>query len=61
MKGIPVDFDRARLGVSDKASFERNLARLRRSFEKLWPEAVRPALEDCWKALLSGYEKGAAS
>ena len=50
-----IDFDRARLGVKSRSAFEQNMNRLRRSFEKLWPEAVRGALDGCWDALASGY------
>jgi 3-deoxy-D-manno-octulosonic acid kinase len=50
-----VDFDRARLAATDAAAFRANLARLRRSLEKLWPEPRRERLEGCWKQLLGGY------
>ena len=50
-----VDFDRARLREGDLGGFRRNLARLRRSLEKLWPPAQRDRLEPCWERLLAGY------
>jgi 3-deoxy-D-manno-octulosonic acid kinase len=52
-----VDFDRARLAVNDAAAFRANLARLRRSLEKLWPDQLRGRLEDCWSQLLGGYAR----
>jgi 3-deoxy-D-manno-octulosonic acid kinase len=51
-----VDFDRGRVAEGDHAAFRANLARLRRSLEKLWPDLVRGSLESCWDQLLSGYE-----
>ncbi|MGK2926276.1 MAG: 3-deoxy-D-manno-octulosonic acid kinase [Lysobacterales bacterium] len=51
-----VDFDRGRVVEGDDAAFRANLARLRRSLEKLWPDAVRGRLESCWEQLLRGYE-----
>jgi 3-deoxy-D-manno-octulosonic acid kinase len=50
-----VDFDRARIAEGDAAAFRANLARLRRSLEKLWPDALRADLDDCWNQLLGGY------
>jgi 3-deoxy-D-manno-octulosonic acid kinase len=50
-----VDFDRARIAEGDVAAFRANLARLRRSLEKLWPEAQRAHLDGCWNQLLDGY------
>jgi 3-deoxy-D-manno-octulosonic acid kinase len=50
-----VDFDRARLAAGDTAAFRGNLARLRRSLEKLWPDPLRDRLEGCWNRLLGGY------
>ena len=51
-----VDFDRGRVAEGDEAAFHANLARLRRSLEKLWPDGVRSRLESCWEQLLRGYE-----
>lgn len=53
-----VDFDRARIREGDVAGFRRNLARLKRSLEKLWPAAARNRLEPCWQWLLDGYAVG---
>jgi 3-deoxy-D-manno-octulosonic acid kinase len=50
-----IDFDRARVAEGDAAAFRANLARLRRSLEKLWPEPLRARLDDCWNQLLGGY------
>ncbi|MDX1379789.1 MAG: 3-deoxy-D-manno-octulosonic acid kinase [Xanthomonadales bacterium] len=50
-----VDFDRARVREGDLAGFHRNLARLKRSLDKLWPAATRNRLEPCWQWLLEGY------
>lgn len=50
-----VDFDRARIREGDAAGFRRNLARLRRSLEKLWPPRSAGRLEHCWSWLLAGY------
>ena len=50
-----VDFDRARLAANDAAAFRANLARLRRSLEKLWPDPLRDRLEGCWRQLEGGY------
>lgn len=53
-----IDFDRARIQLGREAAFARNLARLRRSFDKLWPEGVWKRLEPCWQGLVEGYRKG---
>jgi 3-deoxy-D-manno-octulosonic acid kinase len=53
-----VDFDRARIREGDVTGFRRNLARLKRSLEKLWPPAGRGRLEPCWRWLLDGYGSG---
>jgi 3-deoxy-D-manno-octulosonic acid kinase len=50
-----VDFDRARVVEGDAAAFRANLARLRRSLDKLWPEPLRARLDGCWNQLLDGY------
>jgi len=50
-----VDFDRARIAKGDAVAFRANLARLRRSLEKLWPYPLRARLDGCWSQLLEGY------
>jgi 3-deoxy-D-manno-octulosonic acid kinase len=50
-----VDFDRARIREGDTDAFRCNLARLRRSLEKLWPPATAERLGECWAWLLAGY------
>jgi 3-deoxy-D-manno-octulosonic acid kinase len=50
-----IDFDRARLAPGGSARFAANLKRLRRSFDKLWPESEHARLEACWKCLEQGY------
>jgi 3-deoxy-D-manno-octulosonic acid kinase len=54
-----IDFDRARIRPGAEDGFRRNLARLRRSLEKLWPPAL-PAerLDACWRELERGYAEG---
>ena len=53
-----IDFDRARIEPGQQTAYARNLDRLHRSFEKLWPEAVRDRLLPCWDDLLGGYKQG---
>jgi 3-deoxy-D-manno-octulosonic acid kinase len=48
-----IDLDASRYEPDRPASGERQLARLCRSLEKLWP-AEAPPLADCWAALLTG-------
>jgi 3-deoxy-D-manno-octulosonic acid kinase len=50
-----IDFDRARISVGDDPAFTANLKRLRRSLDKLWPEAFREHIDACWSELLAGY------
>lgn len=50
-----IDFDRAKRTPGATARFAANLERLKRSFEKLWPEADRGRLADCWSSLEQGY------
>jgi 3-deoxy-D-manno-octulosonic acid kinase len=50
-----IDFDRARRAPGANARFAANLGRLRRSFDKLWPESGRGRLDDCWTSLEQGY------
>ena len=56
-----IDFDRARISAGNARAFSANLARLRRSLEKLWPAAGRERLDPCWRDLLSGYRSRAES
>ena len=50
-----IDFDRARRATGASTRFAANLKRLRRSFDKLWPESVRGRLDGCWEKLQQGY------
>jgi 3-deoxy-D-manno-octulosonic acid kinase len=52
-----VDFDRARLGQKNERAFAANLRRLRRSLEKVWPDAERKHLEPCWSQLIQAYRE----
>ena len=53
-----IDLDACRYEPGRPAKGDRQLARLRRSLEKLWT-ANAPALEGCWDALVAGAEAGA--
>ena len=50
-----VDFDRARVNVSETRVLRANLRRLRRSLEKLWPERPAMDLDRAWSALMAAY------
>jgi 3-deoxy-D-manno-octulosonic acid kinase len=50
-----IDFDRCSLSPDRPVNGKFSLARLKRSWAKLWPEEKRTSLEKCWKALLDGY------
>lgn len=50
-----IDFDRARIAPGRRSAFRRNLARLRRSLDKLCPSSAAETLESDWLALLAGY------
>jgi 3-deoxy-D-manno-octulosonic acid kinase len=50
-----VDFDRARFAADDHAACRANLARLKRSLEKVWPSGIQERLATCWSELLAGY------
>lgn len=50
-----IDFDRARRAPGANGAFARNLGRLRRSFDKLWPAGERERLDPCWRALEQAY------
>lgn len=56
-----IDFDRARFSAGNARAFSANLARLKRSLDKLWPAAGRERLDRCWSGLLSGYRDRAES
>ena len=49
-----LDFDRSSFEPGRKVDGRANLARLKRSLEKLWP-ADAPEFEPCWNALVEGY------
>lgn len=51
-----IDFDRARIAPGARRAFAANLHRLRRSLEKLWPEAAWERLDTCWENLVAGYD-----
>jgi 3-deoxy-D-manno-octulosonic acid kinase len=51
-----VDFDRCRYRPGTVVQGDTNLARLKRSLYKLWPVDRRPALQEGWQALMSGYD-----
>jgi 3-deoxy-D-manno-octulosonic acid kinase len=50
-----VDFDRCTYTPGNPVNGESNLARLKRSFAKLWPDNGQVSLDDCWQALLNAY------
>ena len=50
-----VDFDRARLMSGTEVNGKRNLERLKRSLEKLWPAGQRNLLQPAWNHLLAAY------
>jgi 3-deoxy-D-manno-octulosonic acid kinase len=50
-----IDFDRARLMRDTEVNGKRNLERLKRSLEKLWPAERRALLQPSWLRLLAGY------
>jgi len=52
-----IDFDRARFRDRGSRAFAANIKRLRRSLEKLWPNAVRDQIDPCWEQLLAGYRQ----
>jgi 3-deoxy-D-manno-octulosonic acid kinase len=52
-----LDFDRSHFTPGAAVDGRRNLARLRRSLEKLWPQQG-PQLDDCWQSLRGGYRAG---
>jgi 3-deoxy-D-manno-octulosonic acid kinase len=56
-----VDFDRSRIHKGATGAFAANLRRLRRSFEKIWPDDFHGQLEPCWNLLQEGYDKGPAT
>jgi 3-deoxy-D-manno-octulosonic acid kinase len=56
-----IDFDRASLRRKNSRAFSRNLRRLHRSLQKVWPKPDRRRLEPCWLKLLEGYDNEAVS
>lgn len=56
-----LDFDRGRMMAAPGSWQERNLRRLRRSLEKVWPAGTRTSRSEAWKLLLQGYQDRAAS
>lgn len=50
-----IDFDRARLTPGQPVDGKRNLERLKRSLDKLWPRAHVAAMQPRWMELLAGY------
>lgn len=50
-----VDFDRSAFTPGRAVDGWSNLARLRRSLEKIWPLEAGVTIEDCWQALQGGY------
>jgi 3-deoxy-D-manno-octulosonic acid kinase len=50
-----IDFDRSSFTGGTAVDGSRNLARLKRSLDKLWPESG-PDLELAWASLLQGYQ-----
>lgn len=55
MQVFLIDFDRARLMRGMEVNGRRNLERLTRSLEKLWPADTRPMMKRSWIQLLKGY------
>lgn len=55
MKAYLIDFDRARLMGGTEVNGKRNLDRLRRSLEKLWPENQKTLLQPAWNRLQAAY------
>lgn len=53
-----IDFDRARIAPGQAGAYARNLQRLRRSFDKLWPDPSRDRLDVCWQWLVDAYRGG---
>ena len=51
-----IDFDRARISRGDTRACASNLARLSRSFDKLWPAHLAASRPACWQSLMKGYE-----
>ncbi len=50
-----IDFDRARLTPGKPVDGRNNLARLKRSLDKLWPGSRASGLQSAWEQLLAGY------
>ena len=56
-----IDFDRARIAPGREDAYQRNMKRLKRSFQKLWPRAIAGRMEPCWQDLMAGYREGGAA
>jgi 3-deoxy-D-manno-octulosonic acid kinase len=50
-----VDFDRSCFTPGSAVDGQANLARLRRSLDKIWPPGIANSADACWQALLGGY------
>lgn len=55
-----IDLDASRYDPGRPAGGERQLARLHRSLEKLWPDDA-PSLDACWGALVAGSQAAGAA
>lgn len=55
MQVYVIDFDRGRLTRGAEVNGKRNLERLKRSLEKLWPAESFDLLPAAWEELLKGY------
>jgi len=55
MKVYLIDFDRARLMTGTEVNGKRNLDRLKRSLEKLWPASQHTLLQPAWNRLRAAY------
>ena len=50
-----LDFDRCTFNPGQQVNGQRNLARLKRSLEKFWPEVPGSPINACWTILMAGY------
>jgi len=51
-----IDFDRARFSPGEEVDGKGNLKRLKRSLEKLWPQAESGEMGEAWDKLMAGYD-----
>lgn len=56
-----IDFDRARWQADNARACAANLARLRRSVDKLWPQDRPGEADACWAQLMAAYREGGSS